>query len=86
MKLGAHREGLKPALQAADAVWALQPEGLEWSVAESLEGLPELVVEGNVEALVASVAAAAQSGDEIVIMSNGGFGGFHTQLCKALAN
>jgi UDP-N-acetylmuramate: L-alanyl-gamma-D-glutamyl-meso-diaminopimelate ligase len=39
----------------------------------------------NIDELVAQVSAAAQAGDHIVCMSNGGFGGVHDRLLKALA-
>jgi UDP-N-acetylmuramate: L-alanyl-gamma-D-glutamyl-meso-diaminopimelate ligase len=38
----------------------------------------------EVDAIVADVAAEAQSGDVVVIMSNGGFGGIHEKLLRAL--
>jgi len=31
------------------------------------------------------VAAAARAGDQVVVMSNGGFGGIHDRLLAALA-
>jgi len=39
----------------------------------------------DVDTIVQTVAAEAQSGDLIVVMSNGGFGGIHGKLLKALA-
>ncbi|MGE3472119.1 MAG: Mur ligase family protein, partial [Vicinamibacterales bacterium] len=38
----------------------------------------------TVEAIVAAVAAEARQGDDILVMSNGGFGGIHGQLLEAL--
>jgi UDP-N-acetylmuramate: L-alanyl-gamma-D-glutamyl-meso-diaminopimelate ligase len=38
----------------------------------------------GVEAIVAHVATAAEPGDVVVIMSNGGFGGIHDKLLHAL--
>jgi hypothetical protein len=37
-----------------------------------------------VDAIVDHVATGAQSGDVVVIMSNGGFGGIHEKLLEAL--
>ena len=37
-----------------------------------------------IEPLVTQVASAAQPGDHIVCMSNGGFGGVHDKLLAAL--
>jgi UDP-N-acetylmuramate: L-alanyl-gamma-D-glutamyl-meso-diaminopimelate ligase len=41
-------------------------------------------VANAIEPLVTQVAAAAQPGDHIVCMSNGGFGGVHDKLLSAL--
>ena len=35
--------------------------------------------------LVSAVAGAARSGDHILVMSNGGFGGVHDKLLQALS-
>ena len=39
---------------------------------------------GDLDALVGEVVEAAASGDRIVVMSNGGFGGIHGKLLQAL--
>jgi UDP-N-acetylmuramate: L-alanyl-gamma-D-glutamyl-meso-diaminopimelate ligase len=41
-------------------------------------------VAGSIDELVTQVSAAAQGGDHIVCMSNGGFGGVHAKLLTAL--
>jgi UDP-N-acetylmuramate: L-alanyl-gamma-D-glutamyl-meso-diaminopimelate ligase len=38
----------------------------------------------DVDAIVAAVAADARAGDDVVVMSNGGFGGIHGRLLEAL--
>jgi UDP-N-acetylmuramate: L-alanyl-gamma-D-glutamyl-meso-diaminopimelate ligase len=42
-------------------------------------------VDSDFEQLVAAIVAAAQPGDTILVMSNGGFGGIHQRLLDALA-
>jgi UDP-N-acetylmuramate: L-alanyl-gamma-D-glutamyl-meso-diaminopimelate ligase len=42
-------------------------------------------VADSIDELVRQVAAAARPGDQIVCMSNGGFGGIHARLLDALA-
>ena len=37
----------------------------------------------DLEALIAAVAAEARSGDHVLVMSNGGFGGIHKRLLDA---
>jgi UDP-N-acetylmuramate: L-alanyl-gamma-D-glutamyl-meso-diaminopimelate ligase len=39
----------------------------------------------NLDALVAAVAHQARSGDQILVMSNGGFGGVHQKILDAVA-
>ena len=43
------------------------------------------LVSDNLDALVKQVVGAAKPGDQIVCMSNGGFGGIHGKLLSALA-
>ena len=40
--------------------------------------------ETNLDALVTAIAAEARDGDRVLVMSNGGFGGIHQKLLKAL--
>jgi UDP-N-acetylmuramate: L-alanyl-gamma-D-glutamyl-meso-diaminopimelate ligase len=85
MRLGHHREGLAVALAGADRVWMYQPAGLDWNldeVAAKLAGKAAVV--GNLAQLVAMLAAELKTGDEVLVMSNGGFGGLHDKLLQAL--
>jgi UDP-N-acetylmuramate: L-alanyl-gamma-D-glutamyl-meso-diaminopimelate ligase len=84
MKLGAHRAGLPASLAGADRVWAYQPADLPWRLEDELAALPGATVHADIGAIVSEVTAAAHAGDDIVIMSNGGFGGIHKQLCDSL--
>ena len=38
----------------------------------------------TIDSIIDEVSSQVQSGDAIVIMSNGGFGGIHTKLVNAL--
>ena len=84
MKLGAHRAGLRASLESADRVWAYQPADLPWSLEQELAGLEGATVYADIERIVADVTAEARPGDEVVIMSNGGFGGIHQLICRSL--
>ena len=42
--------------------------------------------EADIATLVGQITQAAQPGDHVVCMSNGGFGGIHTRLLETLAN
>jgi UDP-N-acetylmuramate: L-alanyl-gamma-D-glutamyl-meso-diaminopimelate ligase len=59
--------------------------GLDWDAAEAL--LPmgvRAVVGSSVNEVIAQVVAAAEAGDHVLCMSNGGFGGIHAKLLTAL--
>ena len=85
MKLGVHRDELAPALAQADRVWFLNPPGLDWDLRAALAPLgPRARLAGSVAALVEGLAAEAVSGDQVLVMSNGGFGGLHDKLLEAL--
>jgi UDP-N-acetylmuramate: L-alanyl-gamma-D-glutamyl-meso-diaminopimelate ligase len=85
MKTGTMKAQLPWALEEADLSFCLQgPYG--WSARDALAPLgPLAVVADSVDALVAQIKKAAQPGDHILCMSNGGFGGIHGKLLEALA-
>jgi UDP-N-acetylmuramate: L-alanyl-gamma-D-glutamyl-meso-diaminopimelate ligase len=86
MRMGVHRDNLAAALQGADRVWLYQPPGLDWSL-DLVTGALDVPVRvmDSVAALVQSLQQNAVPGDHVLIMSNGGFGGLHDRLLKALA-
>jgi UDP-N-acetylmuramate: L-alanyl-gamma-D-glutamyl-meso-diaminopimelate ligase len=43
-------------------------------------------VAGDIDSLVRLVVTAARPGDQVLCMSNGGFGGIHAKLLTALAD
>ncbi|WP_219062697.1 UDP-N-acetylmuramate:L-alanyl-gamma-D-glutamyl-meso-diaminopimelate ligase [Pseudomonas sp. UMAB-08] len=85
MKLGAHRDGLPESVRQADqAIW-YAPANLGWDLAATtaLCTVPSVVCD-SLEAIIAQVKSLAKSGTQVVIMSNGGFGGLHGKLAEAL--
>lgn len=85
MKLGAHREGLAPSTADADYVFWYAPDNLGWDLATTVANAPvPTQVCNSLDAIIAGVVALAQPDTQVVIMSNGGFGGIHTQLIEAL--
>jgi UDP-N-acetylmuramate: L-alanyl-gamma-D-glutamyl-meso-diaminopimelate ligase len=86
MRLGVHNAELAPALAAADRVFVFTPPDLGWDAGAVLAELGERVtLLDTVAAIVAQVGAESRAGDQIVVMSNGGFGGIHQQLLEQLS-
>jgi UDP-N-acetylmuramate: L-alanyl-gamma-D-glutamyl-meso-diaminopimelate ligase len=84
MKLGTMKALLPWSLEEADLSFC-HSGGLGWDAAEALAPMGDrAVVVDNIEALVSKVVKAAKPGDQILCMSNGGFGGIHDKLLKAL--
>ncbi len=91
MKLGTMKEALPGSLVDADLVFGYGASGngkdaLGWDLGEALAPLGDKGQAFNdLNALVASIAKSAQAGDQILVMSNGGFGGVHQKILDALA-
>ncbi len=86
MRMGVHRETLAPSLAGADSVWMFAPADLGWdadAVVTKLGSKGRLA--RSIEELVDGLAASSTAGDQVLIMSNGGFGGLHGKLLEALA-
>jgi len=86
MKMGVHRDTLAPSLGAADTVWIFAPPDLGWdadAVVASLGSKGRMA--RSIDELVNGLASNAANGDQVLIMSNGGFGGLHGKLLEALA-
>jgi UDP-N-acetylmuramate: L-alanyl-gamma-D-glutamyl-meso-diaminopimelate ligase len=83
MRLGVYRDTLGPSLRGADKVWLFRPPDTRWNLADAVDGL-DARISDDVDDIVAEVAAAADSGDHVLVMSNSGFGGIHGLLLDAL--
>ena len=84
MKRGDMAAQLPWALEEADLAFCLQGHH-GWSAAEALAPMgAQAVVADSVDALVAAIVRAAKPGDQVLVMSNGAFGGIHDKLLSAL--
>ena len=85
MKLGVMKDALPGSLKDADLVFCYA-SNLGWNARGALAPLgSKAIVEDDLGVLIEKIAAAAQPGDHILVMSNGGFGGIHEKLLKRLA-
>jgi UDP-N-acetylmuramate: L-alanyl-gamma-D-glutamyl-meso-diaminopimelate ligase len=90
MKLGTMKAQLPASLADADLVFGYGArEGrdkLGWDLQAALSPLGDKArAFDDLALLVKSVAAAARPGDQVLVMSNGGFGGVHQKLLDALS-
>jgi UDP-N-acetylmuramate: L-alanyl-gamma-D-glutamyl-meso-diaminopimelate ligase len=84
MKLGVMKDALPGSLKDADLTFCYAGN-LGWDARGALAPLGDkAVVRDDLNALIDAIAAVAKSGDQILVMSNGGFGGIHEKLLKRL--
>jgi len=87
MKSGVHKDTLAKSLTDADVVYVYQGDQVKWSVDALIDDCTQpCFVEQSIDKLVSGIISNSQSGDTIVVMSNGGFGGIHEKLLSALAD
>mgnify|MGYP001599264478 FL=1 len=84
MRLGIHKEQLPASLRQADLVYVHVPPDLGWDADEVFGRLPGAGIFDDTQAIVDVVATEACPGDQVLIMSNGGFEGIHDRLLAAL--
>jgi UDP-N-acetylmuramate: L-alanyl-gamma-D-glutamyl-meso-diaminopimelate ligase len=84
MKLGAMKTALADSLAGADRVFCYAG-GVSWNVAEAMASLGDrAAVTASLAELADAAVADARAGDQLLVMSNGGFGGIHTMLLDRL--
>ena len=85
MKLGVMKEALPASLVEADKVFCYGAN-LGWDAREALAPIKgKAEVYDDLAQLVEALAQEAKSGDHILVMSNGGFGGVHSKLLDRLS-
>jgi UDP-N-acetylmuramate: L-alanyl-gamma-D-glutamyl-meso-diaminopimelate ligase len=85
MRAGVHVGELGPALIAADRVWLLAGDGIDWDPQEALaplEGRGRVVTRS--EDLLAQMLESVRAGDHVVFMSNGGFDALPARFSRSL--
>ncbi|MCB1824255.1 MAG: UDP-N-acetylmuramate:L-alanyl-gamma-D-glutamyl-meso-diaminopimelate ligase [Candidatus Competibacteraceae bacterium] len=85
MKLGVFKDSLAPALALADTVVLYQAPDLGWdldAIAAALGSRGHVC--HTLDDTLAAIHARTQPGTQVLIMSNGGFGGIHERLLRTL--
>jgi UDP-N-acetylmuramate: L-alanyl-gamma-D-glutamyl-meso-diaminopimelate ligase len=84
MKLGVMKDQLAASLQDAERVFCYAAD-LGWDAAGAMVPLGDkATVHQDLGELVAAIARESRTGDHVLIMSNGGFGGIHDKLLARL--
>jgi UDP-N-acetylmuramate: L-alanyl-gamma-D-glutamyl-meso-diaminopimelate ligase len=89
MKQGAQKAALPEALNSADLVYCYAG-GVNWDVSAAMSPLnaarQRCFTHSDLPNMIGAIVDIAQAGDQILLMSNGGFGGAHSLLLNALRN
>ena len=87
MKMGIHSDQLAASLAAADLVLLCENPDLPWDLAKIAASASTLVeIKKDSQQIIESLLHTVHQGDQIVIMSNGGFENIHQRLIAALQN
>src|SRR5688572_27617247 len=84
MKRGVMKDDLPGSLAAADRIYVYSA-GLGWDAGAVFAALGTRArCEDDLDRLIGAVVAEAKTGDHVLVMSNGGFGGIHEKLLQRL--
>ena len=85
MKLGVHNDALANSLKDADLIWMYRPDDMGEGFDASLESLgSKLLMHTDYDQLVNDMSKKVLGGDQVVFMSNGGFGSARQALTALL--
>lgn len=86
MKLGVMKDALPGSLQDADLVFCYGAN-LGWDASAALAPINNKAsVFVDLTSMIEAIVKTARSGDHILVMSNGGFGGVHSKILERLAS
>jgi len=85
MRMGVHASRLPESLRQADQVLVFSPKTLQWDALSVFAPLgAKARVFDEVEAIVSALGQTVREGDQLLVMSNGGFEGIHQRLLDRL--
>ena len=87
MKSGAHGAQLGQSIAGADLVLLCETPNLRWDMRKMAETAPTIVeIKTDTQQIIDYLLHNCQPGDQVVIMSNGGFDNIHQRLMQAMGN
>jgi UDP-N-acetylmuramate: L-alanyl-gamma-D-glutamyl-meso-diaminopimelate ligase len=85
MKMGVHKDALAESLDGADLMYIYRPEGMDAQFEAGLASLGKrLAICSSYDELVSGLVGKLLAGDQLVFMSNGGFGAARQKLTMEL--
>ena len=85
MKMGIHKDTLADSLKDADIVWMYRPDDVDDEFEASLQPLGDkLRLFGDYDRLIDDLSKRVLGGDQVIFMSNGGFGSARQTLTALL--
>ncbi len=84
MQMGVHADKLHAAFTAADELCVYDSGELDWSLKDALKGLRSNIFT-DIDRLVEYLVGVLEPKDNVLILSNGGFGGFCNKLIDGLS-
>jgi UDP-N-acetylmuramate: L-alanyl-gamma-D-glutamyl-meso-diaminopimelate ligase len=87
MRMGVHKETLVPSLMQADETIFFQPSDMPWQVKDIIGEMGSKGrVFDSIDDIVVYIKTHVRSGDHVLVMSNGAFGGLLGKLTEVLQN
>ena len=83
MQMGVHAGELKKALSFATELFIYDFGGLQWSIEDELHGM-DCKILCDVDQIVDQMIEILKPGDNVILLSNGGFGGLSAKLIARL--
>jgi UDP-N-acetylmuramate: L-alanyl-gamma-D-glutamyl-meso-diaminopimelate ligase len=85
MKMGIQASQFANSLAAADTVLLSDDKNLTWDLHAMAKSSPTLVmIKPDIDQIIEDLVQNSRKGDQIVIMSNGGFDNIHARLIQAM--
>jgi UDP-N-acetylmuramate: L-alanyl-gamma-D-glutamyl-meso-diaminopimelate ligase len=84
MRMGIHADQLVSSLALADEVLVFVPDSLEWDASAVFDGVDNISIYSVTGDIVQQLSTMTAKGDNILVMSNGGFENIHQRILDSL--
>ena len=85
--MGSHANLFANSIASADTVLLCENKSIQWDIHEmALSASTRVLVKSNITQIIELLVNDCQHGDQVVIMSNGGFDNIHQLLIQAMTS